>query len=39
MGEVEDCKLNNALAQILHDNDKDCDNEKVRKTRAYVRGP
>jgi hypothetical protein len=39
MGEVEYCKLNNALAQILHDNEKDHDNEKVRQTRAYVRGP
>jgi hypothetical protein len=31
MGEVEDPKDNNALAQMSHEKEKDCDNEKVRK--------
>jgi hypothetical protein len=29
--EVEDAEDNDAMAQMLHDEEKDCDNEKVRK--------
>jgi hypothetical protein len=30
-GDVEDTKDNDDLAQILHDQEKECDNEKVIK--------
>jgi hypothetical protein len=39
MGEAVDTKDNNAMSQMLHDEEKDCNNEKVKKTRAHVRGP
>lgn len=31
MGEAKDLEENDALPQILHDGEKDCDNEKVSK--------
>jgi hypothetical protein len=39
MGGAEDTEDNNALAQMLHDQEKDRVNENTRKNRACVIGP
>lgn len=36
MGEAKDTKYNDALAQMFHDEENDCDNEKVRKIGVHV---
>jgi hypothetical protein len=34
MGETEEPKQNNAISQMLHDEEKNYENEKVRKNRS-----
>jgi hypothetical protein len=39
MGGADDLEENDALAQMLHDEEKYYDNKNVIKTKAYLRGP